>query len=168
MFLSFALDAKSHTASFRFLNRQDVFNVSITRAKTLQLVFTSLAEREAPAGSLLARYLAATGQAARPRKSAARRDTFLKEVTEALAARDFHTWPAYPVAGQTIDLLVERDGRALGIDLIGHPGPYRDAFELDRYRLFRRAGLRLFPLPWSAWKKSLPDCVKAIEEWIQA
>ncbi len=168
MFLSFALDAGSHTASFRFLNRPDVFNVSITRAKTLQLVFTSLAGRKAPAGSLLARYLDATERASKPPRPAARRDAFLDEVANALTARGFQAWPAFPVAGQTIDLLVERDGSALGIDLIGHPGPYKDAFELERYRLFRRAGLRLFPLPWSAWKKNRENCLTAVANWVSS
>ncbi len=166
MFLSLALDAQSHTASFRFLNRPDVFNVSITRAKTLQLVFTSLTERDAPAGGLLARYLDVSDRVAKPPTASAARDAFLDEVVTALNARKIQTWPAYRVAGQTIDLLAERGGVALGVDLIGHPGPYQDAFELERYRLFRRAGLRLFPLPWSAWKKDRINCLDALADWL--
>ena len=85
-------------------------------------------------------------------------------VSEALAPRGFHSWPGYPIAGQTIDLLVEKNGKPLGIDLIGHPGVYEDAFELEHYRLFRRAGLRLFPLPYSAWHKDRDSCLTAIEQ----
>lgn len=41
-----------------------------------------------------------------------------------------------------------------------------DAFSLGDYRLFRRAGLRLFPLPYSAWRKDRESCLSAIEQWI--
>ena len=34
MFLSFALDDRSPSASFRFLEKEDVFNVAITRARS--------------------------------------------------------------------------------------------------------------------------------------
>lgn len=57
MLLSLVVDPESHPASIRYLEQPDVFNVSITRARDYQIVFTSLDAREAPAGTLLARYL---------------------------------------------------------------------------------------------------------------
>jgi len=40
MLLSLAVDAESHPMSFRYLSQADVFNVSITRARDYQIVFT--------------------------------------------------------------------------------------------------------------------------------
>ena len=65
-----------------------------------------------------------------------------------------------------MDLLVEKGGRSLGLDLIGHPGQLAPAFNLEKYRLFQRAGLRLFPLSLSAWRKEQEACLAAIEQWI--
>jgi hypothetical protein len=65
-----------------------------------------------------------------------------------------------------VDLLVEKGGGAFGLDLIGHPGRLVSAFDLEKYRLFQRAGLRLFPLSRSAWRKEQPACLVAIEQWI--
>ena len=60
MLLSFAVDAESHPTSLRYLSQPDVFNVSITRARNYQILFTSLAAEAAPKNSLLARYLSET------------------------------------------------------------------------------------------------------------
>jgi hypothetical protein len=50
----------------------------------------------------------------------------------------------------------------LGIDLVGYPGEYAGSFELERYRLFNRAGLRIMPLPYSAWCFDRPRCLAAV------
>ena len=69
------------------------------------------------------------------------------------------------VAGLPVDLLVERNGRSLGIDLVGYPGEFSKAFELEKYRLFQRAGLPLFPLSLRAWRNQRHACLQAIEHW---
>lgn len=79
-----------------------------------------------------------------------------------LRASGYSLWPSYPIAGLTVDLVVERDRRALGIDLIGYPGELASALDLERYRMFRRAGLFVFGLPYSAWKRDREACLEAI------
>ena len=61
-----------------------------------------------------------------------------------------------------IDLLVQKHGNHLGIDLIGHPGRYAPAFDFERYRILQRSGMNLFPLPWYSWQKSKEGCLEAI------
>ena len=69
----------------------------------------------------------------------------------------------------TIDLVIVRDERALGIDLLGHPGPYGDVYPLERTRMLHRAGLSIFTLPFSRWRMDSSGCVNAIEDrWAQA
>ncbi len=186
MFLSLAVDAAAHPGSFVFLNRPDVFNVAITRARNHQFVFCSLGPDEA-GSPLLRRYLEEIGspgvepagpQPAGPQPelregpraigspvAARRQDAFLLEVKTALESRGFRTWPAYDVAGFVIDLVAGSDDRTFGIDLIGHPGPYAEAFDLERCRMLKRAGLDVFPLPYSAWQSDPAACLDALEEF---
>lgn len=164
MFLSLAVDGDSHPSALRYLQRPDVFNVAITRARTRQLVYTSLAEDDAPDG-LLGRYLEHIELGSTPPSESrwSHEDDFLREVTSRLELDGARVWPEYSVAGMKVDLVVEKDGRCLGIDLVGFPGRYAGSFDLERYRIFNRAGLRLMPLPYSAWLRDAESCVEAIE-----
>jgi AAA domain len=165
MFLSLAVDAAAHAGSFRFLDRPDVFNVSITRARSHQLVFCSL-DPGCMAAPLVRKYLEEIGQppaaAPGPDPSA---DPFLGEVGSVLRDRGYRVWPAYEIAGEVVDLVVERDGRTLGIDLVGYPGPYAESFDLERCRMLQRAGLAVFPLPYSAWKADPATCLTALDRF---
>ncbi len=167
MYLSLVVDRQAHSASFRFLNNPNIFNVAITRARNEQYVFCSIGPEDVAGDTLLGRYLASIADGPRP-SSAARggvSDMFLREVRGELEERGFHAWPAYPVAGMEIDLVIERSGQTLGIDLIGHPGQFAAVFDLERYRMFQRAGLVLFPLSYWAWQRDKAACVDAIARW---
>lgn len=91
------------------------------------------------------------------------KDAFLEAVMSRLRQEGFRLWPTYAVAGSTVDLVAEKEGRAFGIDVIGYPGELGQAIDLERYRMFARAGLSLFPLPLSAWKRDAGVCYRAIE-----
>ena len=56
MLISFALGKSDNVGARRFLEQEDVFNVSITRAKEQQIVFHSVESSELPGSSLLAKY----------------------------------------------------------------------------------------------------------------
>ena len=166
MLLSFTLDTDSHPTSFRYLSQPDVFNVSITRARDYQIVFTSLRENDLGRHPLLGRFLS---QMKRPLNAGRNtretvKDAFLEAVMGRLQQEGFHLWPTYAVAGSTVDLVAEKDGRAFGLDLIGYPDELGAAIELERYRMFARAGLSLFPLSLSAWARDADVCVTAINE----
>ena len=172
IFLSLTLDPSSHSAAFRFAQRPDLFNVAITRARSLQWVYTSLTATEVPGHGLLGRFLgyleemaAAGGDAApRPGEVKAHGDPFSREVAAALEARGCRIWSRWPVAGFVVDLVVERGTGCLGIDLVGYPGELSGAFRLERYRVFARAGLRIVPLPYSVWLEDRASCLAAVEE----
>ena len=164
MFLTLAVDAASHASAFRYLQRPDVFNVAVTRARTLQKVYHSLAPDEVPEG-LLGRYLKHVERGGEPPIAAKDQpdDAFLREVASRLELDGARVWPEYSIAGMKVDVVVEHGGRCLGIDLVGFPGRFAGSFDLERYRIFNRAGLRLMPLPYSAWLRDAVGCVRAIE-----
>ncbi len=167
MFLSLAVDADSHPSSFLFLSRPDVFNVSITRARGYQFIFCSLDPGQIPA-PLARKYLEELRRrvSEKPGEDHAD-DEFSRQVSETLVDRGYHVWPAYEVAGLVVDLVVERESRTVGIDLIGHPGRYAESFDLERCRMLKRAGLPVFPLPYSAWHADPLVCLQALDRFWQ-
>jgi hypothetical protein len=165
MFLSLAVDAQSHPQAMRHLNQPDVFNVAITRARAHQIVFLSVRAEDCPRESLLARYLAEVSRDPAETEPSAAEDDFLEQVAERLRGSGFQVYPAFPAAGMTVDLLVEKEGEAIGIDLVGHPGRFAGAIDLERYRMFRRAGLGILPLPFSSWQSEAERCIQAIERY---
>jgi hypothetical protein len=62
-----------------------------------------------------------------------------------------------------VDLVVEREGRVFGIDLIGQRGALGAALDLERYRMLLRAGLSVFPLSLKSWISDESSCLTAIE-----
>ncbi len=61
-----------------------------------------------------------------------------------------------------MDLVVAGKQGTCGIDLIGYPGEFEAVFSLERYKMFHRAGLRVFPLPYSNWRVDRETCVAEI------
>lgn len=169
MFLSLAVDSNAHAATMRFLDKPDVFNVSITRARVAQHVYVSRDPEQLSSDSLVGSYLRFIGEpdvadSERPTAAFDRPlDAFAADVEAALADRGFKTWSAYPVAGLTMDIVVASRRDSCGIDLVGHPGVFEAAFPLERYRMFHRAGLRVFPLAYSRWVWNRNECLTAIE-----
>ncbi len=171
MFLSFAVDPDTHPGALRFLEKRDIFNVSITRARVKQHIYSSLGSGQVNVQSLLGAYhsyIERVGCEEFGMKAERnyQKDEFLDEVSRTLTARGFKTWLAYPVAGLIMDLVVSIDNKSYGIDLIGYPGEFEAAFSLERYRIFYRAGLRIFPLPYSKWLLNKDECLKAIEKFM--
>ncbi len=170
MFLSFAVDNQSHPSAMRHLNRADVFNVSVTRARSLQYLYTSIDYRNLEANSLLRCYLEGFRPVAHgaPAETDSVRDRFCTEVEQELRKRGLQLWVGYPVAGLEIDLIVHHGDRTFGIDLIGYPGQFRDAFSLERYKMLKRAGLRTFPLPYTYWLADRERCVAEVMAMVGA
>jgi len=163
MMLSFNLDADAPHMSFRFAEREDVFNVAITRARNQQHLFTSIALEDLPRKGLLGKYIRHAVRRDQVGLKQGGSDRFMDQVVKELEKRGYQCFRAWPHAGMEIDLLIERDDRHMGLDLIGYPGRYAPAFEFERYKILQRSGMPLFPLPWHAWEKSRAGCLKAIE-----
>ena len=167
MCLSFALDEKSSATAFRYMNQPDVFNVMVTRARVQQVVFLSIREGDLKKNSLLASYLLylrgyyqepTCGQLSQLPDSAL-------PVYNALNKAGYKVWPSFDVAGMEMDFVIQKKGRTLGIDLIGFPGRFEDVFSLERYKMLKRAGMRIFPLAYSEWGRSQEECLGSIRDF---
>ncbi|WP_160153454.1 DEAD/DEAH box helicase [Microbulbifer sp. ALW1] len=160
MLLSMGIDAASARAG-SYLNRPDMFNVAITRARKRQLVIHSIDGGDLSDSNLFARFLSHDHYSldTREKESAC---AFAEEVRGALAEKEIHCWVGYTVAGHEIDLLCERDGRLIGIDLIGYPGEFRDFLRLPVYQALHRAGIPLLPLPYCQWRENQAGVVSLL------
>ena len=167
MLISFALDHKSSASAIRYMNQSDVFNVMITRARVKQIIFLSTDESQIKPDTLLGSYLlylrgyyneSQSGHLSQLPISA-------QLVYDALIKEGYKVLPSYELAGLEMDFVIQTKEKTIGIDLIGFPGRYEDAFSLERYKMFKRAGMRIFPLAYSEWEESSKSCLDAIRSF---
>lgn len=152
MLLSMAIDPTSHYASLTYLNKEAVFNVAITRARHQQHIFYSVSPNSLPEHSLLRTYLSSFQNEVRLTKDFnGEEDVFSKEIQAFLKPFGIRIHFGYTIAGLSIDLLLENHQKYLGIDLIGYPGSYTAAFDIERYRILQRVGIKVVPISFLSW-----------------
>lgn len=152
MLLSFCVDNSSTSGTLNYLNRSDVFNVLITRAKNKQFIYTSVKSNELPANSLLKEYIESCRHKTSKLEHNVIYDSFYAEVKEFLADKGFNIiQQSTLVSGILIDLVVIHDNKCFCIDLIGYPGDFEDQFSLEDLRILNRVQAPIFFLPYSSW-----------------
>ena len=169
MFISLVLNASDHPSAFRYLNQPDVFNVSITRARSQQHVYTSVKAAQLKPDSLVRRYLESVAkQADTPPLPQRNKDAFLDEITEVvrgLGITEVHR--AYPIAGIEIDLLAVHASGTYCIDAVGYPGDFAESFSVERYKILHRVGLTTFPVTYSNWRLQHARTVKELTAFLR-
>lgn len=163
MLISFAIDNQSSRAA-GYLNREDMFNVAITRAKQQQIVFYSIDSQNLSQDNLFKRYLNFCEGSVTPETAAETLCQFAQGLGQQLKRHGVQVWIGYEVAGQEIDLLCQHEGRLLGVDLVGGSGEFEESFMLPAYKALHRAGIELLPLPYFLWEKDPESCVKRVLE----
>ncbi|UQY36745.1 AAA family ATPase [Pseudomonas fulva] len=161
MIISFALDASASQAAV-YLNRPDMFNVAITRARERQVALFSGDERQLAEDHLLRRYLESFAEQTTSVADQADQDEFERALCNALQAQGVATWTRYPLAGLLLDLFCQRGDKCLAIDLIGFPGEGEGFLELERYRVLARAGLEIVPLSYALWSQEPEMALQAL------
>ena len=161
MLISFSITANDSRAAV-YLNRTDMFNVAITRAKQAQWLFLSVQEHELAKHSLLAKYLESAGQFQAAHNYVDALDTFGQSVAHAIEEKGITVWRAYHMAGLELDILCRYGDQYLAIDLIGYPGPWADFFDIELYKLLQRAGIKLIPVSYGLWCQQRELCIQQI------
>ncbi len=169
VFISFTVDEQVHASVYLYLNREDVFNVGITRARVEQRLFISMQPEKLNKKHLLSKYLHDVQQQngiikrTRVEWSAIPEDLFLHEVIRALKNRGIHQiYPEYQIAGTKIDLLFIHNGKTVCVDLVGYPGLFQEAFTTERYKMLFRIGIRIIVLPYRLWVKQEKHCINVL------
>jgi AAA domain len=163
--ISCSVDSDTSSSTYTYLNRHDVFNVSITRARELQLVFLSAPQENLPKKSLLSKYVKSIAEQSSSQKTTStEHDLSVQAFTHELAGMDINALVGYPVAGIEMDLVLIHQNCTLAIDLIGFPGNLGIAFDLERYKVFERAGLSIIPISYYAWVNHKKDVLQSIKD----
>lgn len=165
MLISCALDEDGPAGAYRYLDRPDVFNVSITRARHKQIIFTSAFEHQMPENSLLKKYLQyISGIQTELPHLAKHRAQYISTISKEMLSHDIQVVADYAIAGVAMDLVLLHKGHVLVLDLIGFPGEYQDVHHLERYKIFDRAELVMFPLSFNAWTYQKPTVIEQIKK----
>ncbi len=165
MLISLAYGRTDNSGSRRFLEQEDVFNVSITRARHEQIVYHSVHGHELPATSLLGQYLLSEGCGESGmvlRDFAAEVDQFGKEFVQAFELRGIRCRFNQSVASIAVDVLLEENGRCMGVDLVGYPGYTRDAVGINRHQILERAGFKIVPVGYVEWQVQREHVIKEV------
>jgi len=168
MLISMSVDNDSRRAA-AYLNREDMFNVAITRSRQKIYIFSSIDHTKLPANNLFRQYMVSIdSEKAVFNTDEAKFDGFQHEVCDVLESNGIKTWRSYPVAGRNVDILCRYKSSTLAIDLIGFPGECSEFLELETYYLFSRAGLDIFPLSYGQWTVNNELCVAEIKNTLSA
>jgi len=154
MLISCCIDADTAGGSYTYLNRDDVFNVAITRARDYQTIFISCDFEEIKSNSKLKSYIKYCYESAdnNLQTQELERDSFQDEIYTWLQSKGIKAYKNYVVAGTAIDLMAVYEDRALAIDLIGFDGSLSGSLSLKKFKLLARAGLSSFLLAYDEWR----------------
>ncbi len=165
MFLSFALDDSSPSASFRFLDKEDIFNVAITLARIENRVFVSFTST-GRSSRLASRFLtyADAEKGRRTNRVKSSTQPCLIEIRKAVEALGIDVEQPFEFGGRSLDLLCQQGKTCLAIDLIGFPGEVGKAMDLDHHLMLRRAGIDLFPVAYDEWSVRREEILRRLAE----
>lgn len=164
MLISCAVDSESSGGTYTYLNRPDVFNVSITRARELQLVFLSASVNDIPVSSLLNSYVKSIHKIHSSYKpNLEHRNEVIQEFARTFSGIGYVALLNYAIAGIEMDIVFVEEGNALAIDLVGFPGEEGTAFSVEHYKIFERAGLKIHPVCFNSWRMDKNSVIKGVE-----
>ncbi len=161
MLLSICLDEKSHPTAYYHLNKPDVFNVSITRAKSEQYIFKSINTTDLKP-SLLRDFLSYNWHEKSIYDYTESKEDFINEVIKSLSDNGIKTKISYPIIGRKIDILCQVSGGYFGIDLFGYPGDFEGIHTVEELKLLKRSGFKVFMLPYSYWYFDRDHCLEEL------
>jgi superfamily I DNA and/or RNA helicase len=167
MHLTLALDNGSVGGSFTFLNRADVFNVSVTRARNVQYIYHSFDREVLKDNTTISNFFSFYAKEMDDLKGKDLKDAFCDDVEDFFKEKGCDCWRAFEISGVSIDLLVKNGDDFVGIDLIGFPGEMQDYYSLERYKMIERGKIKLFPMAYSMWKGNKEKCKAALEQLIE-
>ncbi len=165
VFISLCVDDNSHGNVFNYICKPDVFNVMVTRARVFQHVYISFDYAKLSTGSLLKSYIESVSGRERQKicDTVTAYGSNLDEIINILNACNVKTYIDYKLAGTNIDIVVADGKRTFGIDLIGFPGRFIDAFPLERYLMFKRANLDIYPISYFDWIHNRAESIRFFE-----
>lgn len=169
MYISFTIDPETHFGTINYFNREDVFNVLITRARNKQYIFISTELNHLPASSLLRRYLEYDHEHQEVNLNEDSYDKFLLEVTEFLKNSGYHKiYNSITVSGVEVDLTIVNEQEYFCVDLIGYPGEFTPQFSSRNIEILNRMNVPVYFIPYSCWVLNIDQTKKDLLNFLGA
>lgn len=155
--LSLSLDPKFHHGTLNFLEKPNVFNVSITRAKKKLIVVTSVTSKDLPNGLLKEFLIHADHAPAGDLPGGAFDSKFEQQVAQALERSGMKVWPQYQAAGFYIDLVVGDGRNWIAVECDGPThfdmAERQNFHDIWRQGILERAGWQFVRISHREWEK---------------
>ncbi|MCI5056940.1 MAG: AAA domain-containing protein, partial [Flavobacteriales bacterium] len=167
VYVSWVIDDAVQQGTLQYLDREDVFNVTITRAKDFMINFHSFDPKKIDRKSLLFEYQAHTLNYRAEETKDHYNDEFFTEVTKSLIkleVKDDDIIPNYRVGSYTFDIFLQKGNRKYFIDLIGFPGIQEGTFPFEQYRMLFRTRSQILAIPYTYWQFNRAACLRYIEQ----
>ncbi len=162
MLISCCVDKDSSASNYQYMNRDDSFNVGITRARNKQILFTSATNEQLLQRSHLAKYLKYCEEVASEQKPKTYADAFQADLCNELKKYNIDIKLQFEVASIPVDIVAMHKGTVIGIDLIGFPGELSDFITLQSFKLLGRAQLSVMPISYSEWELNREKVLETI------
>lgn len=163
--ISFTIDNDTASNVYTYLNKEDVFNVAITRARRRQYIYLSIDEFPHNSYHLLHRYIRSIkAEDDSELENSSSLDYFLNEVKDWLNDFQLSVFVGKELAGVTIDLLVEKGNKIYALDLVGYPGVYQATFPIEKYKTLYRMNVEVIVVPFSFWHRKNEECKEFLSQ----
>ncbi|MHA7058702.1 DEAD/DEAH box helicase [Aquimarina sp. M1] len=170
MYITFTIDNNISSSVFQYLDREDVFNVSITRAKQKQFLYYSFDPKNFKNKHLLIDYLSETRIHHQYNRAEEYIDNFATEVHEELIQLGIQEQDIivnYSLAGYIMDILVTFNQRTVCIDLVGYPGTLEKTFSIEQYKTLFRTQIPIITIPYTYWLHNKEACLDHIAKKVR-
>lgn len=170
--LSLSLDPKFHHGTLNFLEKPNVFNVSITRAKKRLIVVSSVRPDDLPNGLLKEFLLHATAAPVNEIPRNIFDSKFEEQVAQALERSGMRVWPQYQAAGFSIDLVVGDGKNWMAVECDG-PTHFdmkerQNFYDVWRQGILERAGWRFIRISHREWERDSDMQIKKVQASLAA
>ncbi len=165
MYITFTIDNSTSASIFQYLDKEDVFNVSITRAKKKQFLYYSFTPKGFKNKHLLIDYFYESQVTNSIQNTNKYIDRFTHQVHEALLAlriQESDILINYLLAGHAMDMLFTHNNRVVCIDLVGYPGALERTFSIEQYKMLLRTKIAIITIPYAYWHVNKEACIAHI------
>jgi len=165
MFISFTIDDETSKSVFQYLDREDVFNVSITRAKDKQYLYYSFTPKNFKNDYLLMDYFYESKSFKNTYLETGYKDDFALKVYDELlnlGVDKENIVVNYTLAGYLLDVVLTHKNRVICIDLIGYPGVLEKTFSINQYKTMFRTKVDIIAIPYAYWLFNKQACLHKI------
>ena len=165
MYISFNIDNETSNSVFQYLDREDVFNVSITRAKQKQYLYYSFDPTNFKNRYLLIDYFAESQIFNTLKLENEYVDMFSHQVYNELlnlGIDEEKILVNHIIAGQVIDMMFTHKNKVICIDLVGYPGALEKTFSIEQYKTLFRTKVTIITIPYVYWLENKEACLQHI------